>query len=408
MYVSSRAVLVFLLAMLFANSSPVAFAKRGGHGGKGGRPGGDRPQGGERPQGSEGFQRPPKDGGSERPQGDRPSQGGEGHRPRGPPATGLFSIGADRPTLLGSLVNSRAATIAPVNSMTAIYEGKLNDTSTTPTARRALLHDGTPEDIVLMSSTSSDGVTWSPGTLLTIANLPTDLIVRKPTLSEDGSLLFFVGATGDLRTTPSAIHVASCTSAKDCSYSGVAFEQKGKIMSGCAYAKGKLVVPHAGDMVDSTPVDPIPVEPAPVGPTPIARKLLAKKGRGPEDRKELAGEAWIASCDDKGVCTSDGTLVSIPASSPDAKGRGPSAWRGSMIYNNNQYEFYGSGQGYWPLVSSDGTSWSRVDAAQAVDIPGPDPSCAMSASGLVCAAPMKGDRKPDGDDVVQAQPNDLL
>jgi hypothetical protein len=65
-------------------------------------------------------------------------------------------------------------------------------------------------------------------------------------------------------------------------------------------------------------------------------------------------------------------------------GRGPSAFRGSMIYANDQFEFYGSGKGAWPVVSKDATTWTR--SAAAVDVPGPDPSCAKTSSDLVCAA----------------------
>jgi hypothetical protein len=249
--------------------------------------------------------------------------------------------------------------------------------------------------MVLLSSTSADGATWSEGSLLTISGLPADLIARKPTLSADGSLLFFVGATGDLKTTPSAIHVAQCTAAEKCTYTGVAFEQPGKIMSGCAYANGKLIVPNAGDMETEDPVTPEPVpEPTPV----LARKLLArKKNKASADHKMLAGEAWVATCTDAGVCTSDGTLVAMPDADADAKGKGPPAWRGSMVFVDGQHQFYGSGQGYWPVVSSDGgATWKRATADLAVDLPGPDPSCADTASGLVCAGRMKKRRPGKG------------
>ncbi len=361
MHVSSRCVLLILVIML-AISPSMTLAKRGG-GKKGGRPGS---------------------------KGGRPgSKGG-----RGPPGTGIFSISDEKPALLGSIAKSRGVTIAPVNGLTAIYEGKVEETAA-PVARRSLLHGGVPEDMVLLSSTSADGATWSEGSLLTISGLPADLIARKPTLSADGSLLFFVGATGDLKTTPSAIHVAQCTAAEKCTYSGVAFEQPGKIMSGCAYANGKLIVPNAGDMETEDPVTPEPVpEPTPV----LARKLLArKKNKASADHKMLAGEAWVATCTDAGVCTSDGTLVAMPDADADAKGKGPPAWRGSMVFVDGQHQFYGSGQGYWPVVSSDGgATWKRATADLAVDLPGPDPSCADTASGLVCAGRMKKRRPGKG------------
>ena len=135
-----------------------------------------------------------------------------------------------------------------------------------------------------------------------------------------------------------------------------------------------------------------PATPDPEPPLlPVARKLLArKKNRGSADHKMLAGEAWVATCTDAGVCKSDGTLVAMPDADADAKGRGPSAWRGSMIYADGQHQFYGSGQGYWPVVSSDGgATWKRATADGAVDLPGPDPSCANTDSGLVCAGGMK-------------------
>ena len=415
MYVSSRSVLLLILAMMLVTSPSAVLARRGG--GQGGRPGGrpqgrpegqqQRPQGdGERPEGRpEGQERPQGDGerpdgrpdgrpeGQERPQGGQGAQGG-----RGPPGTGIFSISADRPALLGSIVESRGATIAPVNGLMAVYEGKVEDTLT-PVARRSLLHAGGPEDMVLLSSNSADGATWSEGSLLTISGLPTGLIARKPTLSADGTLLFFVGATGDLKSTPSAIHVAKCTAAEKCTYSGVAFEQPGKIMSGCAYANGKLIVPNAGDMEVEDPVTPEPVpEPTPVP----ARKLMANKkmprAEASVDRKNLAGEAWVATCTDAGVCKSDGTLVAMPDADADAKGKGAPAWRGSMVFANGQHQFYGSGQGYWPVVSSDGgATWERTTADLAVDLPGPDPSCANTASGLVCAGGMKKRKAGKGD-----------
>ena len=314
----------------------------------------------------------------------------------GPLAPGSFpSRPIGRP---GSIVESRGATIAPVNGLMAVYEGKVEDTLT-PVARRSLLHAGGPEDMVLLSSNSADGATWSEGSLLTISGLPTGLIARKPTLSADGTLLFFVGATGDLKSTPSAIHVAKCTAAEKCTYSGVAFEQPGKIMSGCAYANGKLIVPNAGDMEVEDPVTPEPVpEPTPVP----ARKLMANKkmprAEASVDRKNLAGEAWVATCTDAGVCKSDGTLVAMPDADADAKGKGAPAWRGSMVFANGQHQFYGSGQGYWPVVSSDGgATWERTTADLAVDLPGPDPSCANTASGLVCAGGMKKRKAGKGD-----------
>ena len=76
-----------------------------------------------------------------------------------------------------------------------------------------------------------------------------------------------------------------------------------------------------------------------------------------------------------------------------------------MIFSNGQHQFYGSGQGYWPVVSSDGgATWKRATADLAVDLPGPDPSCADTASGLVCAGgmkkrkPGKGDRNDEPED----------
>ena len=349
MYVSSRSVLLLMLAMFLVISPTMTLAKRGGGkngGSKGGRPG---------------------------------SKGG-----RGPRGTGIFSVSVDEPTMLGSIAKSRGVTIAPVNGLTAIYEGKVNGTSS-PVARRALLDRGAPEDMVLLSSTSSDGANWSDGSPLIIAGLPAGLIARKPTLSADGTLLFFVGAPGNLKSTPSAIHVAKCTAADKCSYSGVAFEQPGKIMSSCAYANGKLVVPNAGDMEAEYSVTPEPE--SGVGAIGLSRKLLArKKNKGSADQKKLAGEAWVATCTDAGVCKSDGTLVPMP----DVDAERLSAWRGSMIFDNGEYQFYGSGKGDWPVVSSDGgATWKRTTTDLAVDLPGPDPSCAKTTSGLVCAGGMK-------------------
>ena len=364
MYVSSRSVLLLILAMMLVISPSMTFAKRGG-GKKGGRPGS---------------------------KGGRPgSKGG-----RGPPGTGIFSVSTDEPTMLGSIAKSRGVTIAPVNGLTAIYEGKVEDTST-PAARRALLHKGAPEDMVLLSSTSVDGATWSDGSPLAIAGLPDGLIARKPTLSADGSLLFFVGATGELKSTPSAIHVAKCTVADNCIYSGVAFEQPGKVMSGCAYANGKLIVPNAGDMEVEDPVTPEPESGA--GPIVLARKLLdRKKNKGSADKKMLASEAWVATCTDEGVCVSDGTLVAIPDADAGADGKFSSVWRGSMVFANGQYQFYGSGKGYWPVVSSDGgATWERATADLAVELPTKDPSCASTTSGLVCAGQMKGRGNKNGD-----------
>jgi hypothetical protein len=363
---------------------PVQARRRGG--GRGGRPGG-KPGHGVHPHDDDRF-------------------------PKGPQGVGVFSISASEPTLLGTIEKSRGVSIAPVSGLTAVYEGKLNETSS-PTAKR-LMSNGAPENMILLTSTSVDGTTWTEGALLSIADLPSGIIARRPTLSADGSLLFFVGASGNIKSTPSAIHVATCIDGANCTYKGLAFQETGKIISGCAFANNLLIVPYAGDVKtddsSESPVPAVPTEP------PVARRLLHKgknkRGKKPKPEshddqgRQLASQAWVATCDislatpTTPACTSTGPRIEMPASSADATGRGAAIWRGSMIYNGESYEFYGSGSGNWPVVSRNGAEWSRVAADASVDLPGPDPSCAMDASQLVCAArvPRKGRRHKAHDD----------
>jgi len=93
-----------------------------------------------------------------------PRESGSSGRPRAP-GTGIFSVSADRSTLLDSIVDSRGVTIAPVNGLAAVYEEKVEDTST-PVARLSLLHADVPKDMLLLSSDSADGATWSEGSPL--------------------------------------------------------------------------------------------------------------------------------------------------------------------------------------------------------------------------------------------------
>ena len=406
---TSVSTLIALLAVFTVNSPVVTDARRGGGPGEGGlgRPGGQRP-GGDHQDGSPDSRGPPQDGQFQSQggfEGQQSPQGGFGPG-KGPRGVSVYSVTADKPELLGAIGKSRGVTLAPVSGLTAVYEGKINSTSP-PIARRLLDNGGVPTDMVFLSSTSDDGINWTEGALLTIGNLPTDIIARKPTLSADGTKLFFVGASGDLKHTPSAIYWAECVNGVSCTFGGKAFEMPGKIISGCAYANGMLVVPLAGDMETTpAPTDPVP-DPLP---TVTGRRMLRKgkkKGRKPgsqqqgnsqnqgaQDHQNLATQAWVASCDfgssSATACATNGITVQMPDVTADARGRGPSAWRGSMIFNNGKYEFYGSGKGSWPVVSSDnGNTWNRATGDAVVDVPGPDPSCALASSplGLVCAAP---------------------
>jgi len=386
---------LIVFAMLVANQPSIVDARRGG----GKRPqGGNRPQGGFRPQGGN---RPQLEDAleefdSDRPMGGNRPQGGD-RPPRGPPSVGVFSISAEKPELLGSIAKSRGVTLAPVNGLTAVYESKLDDPETPPAvppavpptapviARSCLYDERTPENMKFFASTSNDGgATWTTGEEVVIANLPADVIARKPTLSADGTKLFFVGASGSIKDTPSAIHYADCTTPTSCAYAGKAFEQPGKIVSGCAFANGKLIVPVGPDMKTAEPPTADPLS---------RRSLLRRKGpkgsKGEkfEEMKELVGKAWVSDCDftaGSAVACKATAEITMPAEDDDAMGRGPSAFRGSMIYANDQFEFYGSGKGAWPVVSKDATTWTRSTAA--VDLPGPDPSCAKTSSDLVCAA----------------------
>jgi hypothetical protein len=384
MYVSSRAVLVFLLACcLLASPTNLVLAKRGGGGGGQGRPNGGRPgsQGG-RP-GSQGAQ-----GDDAATQQDRPDRPQGGNRPpRGPPGTGVFSISADKPVLLGSIEKSRGVTLAGSSaSLTAIYESKVDSP-----ARRSLLDDKEGNMVMMTSASSDGGVTWSTGTQVTINNLPTGLIARRPTLSSTGDL-FFVGATGDLKHTPSAIYLAKFASTGVYNYAGLAFGVPGKIMSSAAVAGDRLIVPNAGDTE---------VEDA-----PATRKLLRRGGgKGPGGKGPILGlakQAYVADCTSI-PCQplNNGALINMTEPTDGAAGRGGSAWVGSMLFQNGKYEFYGSGKGNWPLVSSDAITWTRSDTP--VDIPGPAPSCVM-ASSLLCAAPGPRPDKPDQDGPVADNP----
>jgi hypothetical protein len=237
----------------------------------------------------------------------------------------------------------------------------------------------------LVMSTSSDGTSWTEAKLVTISGLPSDINVTiNPTLSSDGQYLYFTGSSGkNLKESGSAIYVAKYDGGASFSGATKAFSMDGAVMIDSAVANGFMIVPHTNKgskNKDNESDDDVMI------PT-VARKLLRRKpGKGP---RRGSDSAYLASCSTPSTCTFVKNIT-MPAS------ESRNSFVGSMLFQNGVYEFYGSGQGPWPVTSSNAEEW--LPAENGVKLMAKDPSVIVFNGAKIAATPVKHSR-PSTDDV---------
>ena len=229
-------------------------------------------------------------------------------------------------------------------------------------------------DRVAVAFSSDEGQKWSKPEAITVEGLEQGLARPfDPTLVPlpDGRvrLYFTSNRSPDFRRSTPAIYSAISDDGIHYKFEpGIRFEVEGRIVIDCAVALHDgvfhLIVPNNG----------------------IAEQMMNGQRRG---ERQPGGDGYHAISHDGLTFERISDVTMNPRDH----------WLGNMQSDGGRLVFFGTGPDPWPVISSDGKSWSAADSA--ASIPGADPGAVKLRDGswllLVTGPPRPGTSAPASD-----------